>query len=644
MPNYYLVACGTSKSDYPKVYPHLEKVPNDLSRVNDILTSHFDYTRVLECLSLNPSADSIKKEFAEWLISGECTAEDFIIFYYSGHGEFLQGDRHCLILEKTKPTIVGQTSLPTDELIRPLQNLGVTLSQILFIIDTCYSGEGAGDITQYATRVKQRFQSVAGENVAIHVITACRSKQTALDGAFTPALEAVLQGNIAQESSTYINPNELVDRINKHLDLSKHRVQYNCIGSETVAKFFPVLSKSLQDWEKERDSLILELMAIFNQNLDKNLLLINSYLLVSPFIDSFVIDGSDLQKTLNELSIRPIAEGVCPLIALSEWGIHLISRRGRLFDRNLVPQLEIWQQKAIELRSGVELLQIKESVRTLFECIRTILTQEVLRLQIVIEPEQEQEKNTGQPTGSLLLSMNLWVESQSTPIGRFAEKQHLPTRDIGDKVSSLTQCLEVDNLLADMVHKARYFITDCFGKEVLIQLECFLPFEYFETSLDSLTFRRGRQTRLLGNQYPLFINSYERYFDPDFQEIRSDLFHKKRELWMGDESEVQVCPEVNHGSEDLDQFEPFDLYVGTSPSMSVLEMIELSLPIAVWSRVDSQPLVLDRDLQQAEWKDWPEKVNQYRKANKKAEITLFWDDLYPKPSDHTRPLDPSVVE
>ena len=78
--------------------------------------------------------------------------------------------------------------------------------------------------------------------------------------------------------------------------------------------------------------------------------------------------------------------------------------------------------------------------------------------------------------------------------------------------------------------------------------------------------------------------------------------------------------------------------------MSVLEMIELSLPIAVWSRVESQPLVLDHDFQQAEWKEWPKKVNQYRKDNRQAEITLFWDDLYPKPSDHTRQLDLSVVE
>lgn len=643
MPNYYLIACGTSESGYPNDYPPLAEVPNDLSRITDILSS-FGYIRVLECLSLNPSASSIKQEFARWLISGECTAEDCIVFYYSGHGEFLEGDRHCLILQETDPDIVGQTSLPVDELIRPLQNPGAALSQILFIIDTCYSGEGAGDIIQYATRVQQRFQSVAGENVSIHVITACRSNQTALDGAFSRAFVEALQGNIVQEYSTYISLSGLVEEINEQLDLTEHNVQYYCIGVETAAKFLPVFSQSLQDWENERDSLIHELIRIFNQNLDQNLLLINSYILVSKFIDSFVIDEANLRQTLNDLSIRPIAEGVCPLIALTEWGLQLIAQRGRLFDRNLGHQLETWQRKAIELRSGVDLFQIKESVRKLFECMRTVLTQEVLRLQMVIEPEQERENNTGQPTGSLLLSMNLWVESQSTPIGRFAEKQHLPVQGGEDKVSSLQQCLEVDNLLTDLVRKARYSITNCFGEEVLIQLECFLPFEYFETPLDSLTFRRGRQIGILGNQYPLFINSYERYFDPDFQEIRSDLFHKKRELWTGDGSEAQSCPEIDHDSEDLDQFEPFDLYVGTSPSMSVLEMIELSLPIAVWSRVESQPLVLDHDFQQAEWKEWPKKVNQYRKDNRQAEITLFWDDLYPKPSDHTRQLDLSVVE
>ncbi|NEQ18150.1 MAG: hypothetical protein F6K44_32535, partial [Moorea sp. SIO3E2] len=67
---------------------------------------------------------------------------DRVIFYYSGHGEYCQGDRHYLLMEDTVLNQLPQTSLPTEELVRPLNNEGVKIKQILYIIDTCYSGVG----------------------------------------------------------------------------------------------------------------------------------------------------------------------------------------------------------------------------------------------------------------------------------------------------------------------------------------------------------------------------------------------------------------------------------------------------------------------------------------------------------------------
>ena len=81
----------------------------------------------------------------------------------------------------------------------------------------------------------------------------------------------------------------------------------------------------------------------------------------------------------------------------------------------------------------------------------------------------------------------------------------------------------------------------------------------------------------------------------------------------------------------LEKFESYDLYLGTSPSESVLKIVEAALPIAVWSRNDNQPLVKVKDLKISEWKDWPQKIHNLRKQRKDLKITLFWDDLYPKP-------------
>lgn len=190
---YYLIACGTSKYKNYGEDEQLYSIQTDIERVVKLFTQNFGYVQVLTDLQFNPKTNALKEQFADWLQNEERCETDCLIFYYSGHGEYLQGDRHYLLTEDTDPKKIGQTALPTEDIVRPLKNEGVKIAQILYIIDTCYSQSGAGDVTNFASKVIQQFQPIKGTNIAVHSIAACRAKQTAKEGLFSQALEKAIE-------------------------------------------------------------------------------------------------------------------------------------------------------------------------------------------------------------------------------------------------------------------------------------------------------------------------------------------------------------------------------------------------------------------------------------------------------------------
>lgn len=196
---YYLIACGTSEYKNFDDDKQLASVETDLERVVNLFTHNFGYERVLVGLDINPNMPDITLKFADWLQNEERCETDCVIFYYSGHGEYLQGDRHYLLMGNTDPNKIAQTALPTEDLVRPLKNQRVKISQILYIIDTCYSQSGAGDIANIASSVIQQYQPVEGANIAVHAIAACRAKQTAIEGVFSNALEEILKDWMLKE-------------------------------------------------------------------------------------------------------------------------------------------------------------------------------------------------------------------------------------------------------------------------------------------------------------------------------------------------------------------------------------------------------------------------------------------------------------
>jgi hypothetical protein len=628
---YYLIACGTSKyKNYEEL--DLDSVPTDIEKVVNLFTQNFGYEQVLTNFQLNPNAVDLKIQFANWLQNEERCETDCLIFYYSGHGEYLQGDKHYLLMENTEPNIIGQTALATEDLVRPLKNEGVKIAQILYIIDTCYSQSGAGDVTNFASTVIQQFQPVKGENIAVHSIAACRAKQTAQEGLFSQVLEKVIEDCSASGlKGGYIHPSDLVEKINQKILFETQHVVYNNVGSETSPKFFPILPKTLQTWEEKRHEFVQKLLCILKKKLDSSLFFINSFILSSKFIEEFVLDELELKEKLKNLSLKPVSDGICLLIACSEWCKCRFSDRNdtNKFNLTLAQELESWQTEVIKYRKDANLERIRQFVTCNFTVFKSKIKTEELRIQIEIQPVIDEKKNTGLSTGSFLLNMNLWMESEKLPLGRFAENVVLDLREneegaFEEDSNSLRKCLEKENFLSGLIREARYSLPET----VKPKIEIFLPLDLYQESLENICFKFGRTKKELGKEYLIFINSFERYFHEDFREIRDAIYKKKESLWINDNN-----------------LEPEIYYIGTEPSENDLEMIEEAKAIAVWSRNDKEPLVEGDEgyIKISEWKNWPEKIHNLRK-DKDLEITLFWDDLYPKPSRRCRPLNTKVVE
>jgi hypothetical protein len=376
-PQYYLIACGTK--DYPNLgeYEALESVETDIERVVKVL-SRFGYKRVLEdSLGLNPSRDSLTTKFAEWLLDENLTETDRVIFYYSGHGESIDGDQHYLLLRDTKENVLAQTSLPTNELVKPLINKGVKISQILYIIDTCYAGQGVAEISKFASEVLDKHQPVYTEDrKAVHLIAASRLRQTAKPGVFSELfqteLERLLNNSEICTELKYVQPSSLVESINNEIIATQQPKQQKVVHSknqcEKEACFFPISPKKLLDWESNLDVAVSRLLDITDSCKEEALLFINSFLLMDSSKVDFIFEEAGIPDKLRYLGSLPVFDGVCPLVALSEWLRQQFSARNyrRKYYREIVNKNAGWQNGIFQYREGIDPQIIKIEIEKKF--------------------------------------------------------------------------------------------------------------------------------------------------------------------------------------------------------------------------------------------------------------------------------------
>ena len=471
--------------------------------------------------------------------------------------------------------------------------------------------------------MKQYEKVEGGNNIDVYVIAACRAKQTAAEGVFSQALKNILENwSVNDLQDGYINLSKLCKKITQEINSTDQNVKYSIPGSETSPHFFPYLPKSLQTWEDKRSESVEKLLCLLKRKLENSLYFVNSFLFIGSFIEEFIgnlfeefaSDELGLRENLKEFAIKPVSQEICPLIACSEWC------RCRFWDRgdiSLANEIEKWQEEVIPYRAGVNLNKIKRVVRQSYNDFQERIQKEDLRIQIKIAPQKD-KNGTGLNTGTFRLDMDLWVQTNDDPLfpivkDRLLQPHKSDREDSENTSNSLRIYLEQNDFLPNLIHQARFSIL----VPIKLKIEFFLPRDLYQGSWEKICCQFRSEKKPLGELYPIFINSYERYYERDFEFriIRDEIEVKKKTLWENDSSlDSEFC------------------YIGSEPpSDSDLKMIEEALPIAVWSRNGSKPLIEGNDLKMSEWQDWPDQIHDLRKRKKDMEVTLFWDDLYPKP-------------
>jgi AAA ATPase domain/Caspase domain len=102
-----------------------------------------------------------------------------LIMLWSGHGLRSPAGDLMLMCTDSSPSVAY--GLDARSVVRPCALSGA--SQILFIIDTCFSGEAVPDATQVAARLVEAYPPDAN-HVWVGVLASCPSADTAVDGRF----------------------------------------------------------------------------------------------------------------------------------------------------------------------------------------------------------------------------------------------------------------------------------------------------------------------------------------------------------------------------------------------------------------------------------------------------------------------------
>src|SRR4029453_16995568 len=150
----------------------------------------FDYVRVLPELGSSPTTAKLRRALNGWFVSGERHPNDVVVLYHSGHGAPGPDGAHYLLGRdsNTDPSWLSSTALATDALGEMIAQSKV--QQVLVILDTCYSGAGAGRIhTKLASLASPALLDVspvdASYRAGVWLLSAALPTQIAKENVFS---------------------------------------------------------------------------------------------------------------------------------------------------------------------------------------------------------------------------------------------------------------------------------------------------------------------------------------------------------------------------------------------------------------------------------------------------------------------------
>lgn len=235
-----LITSGTSQYDF--LHSDLQR-PQIVEIVNDIKNTfckQLKYDLVLEEISINPLSKDLRTKMDDWLADPSRRAEDWVVFYFTGHGEVVGGKNLYLLTidyQTGKHTSTAVSFGQIGEMVAGTTTAGARRStkRMLFILDTCFSGQGVDNLTDI---LQNTFESGNYGNM-FYILAASFPEDQAKTGGLSRALIAAVDevGKKSKQQS-YLYFDQIVPAI--YNKLLTHKPLFVTVASpDTEQQFFP---------------------------------------------------------------------------------------------------------------------------------------------------------------------------------------------------------------------------------------------------------------------------------------------------------------------------------------------------------------------------------------------------------------------
>lgn len=227
--NRYLVTIASPECPGWPIYSRLEQVVPDVAIIEAFFRGQHYTLPLEEKIPISASSQTIEIELDNWLgDKTQCSPEDLLVVYVTGHGGIDRSNNHFLITYDSQENR-SSTRIETGKLAGLLFNRDVPGPQnILLLLDVCYAGQGGKDLLSNLGK----YKSVAQQGAGFHIIVSAGPFTEAADGAFVKAFHEATQNKafLGPGGQEYLSPYDLTIAINERLN-SMQEVQYDAIAA-----------------------------------------------------------------------------------------------------------------------------------------------------------------------------------------------------------------------------------------------------------------------------------------------------------------------------------------------------------------------------------------------------------------------------
>lgn len=214
-------------------YPHdpeldRPELADDVTRIAGLFTRDFGYAHV-PLPGDSPTQAQLRDGLRGFCMAEERDPDDFVAIYLACHGAILEPNEFVLLPSDIDPDDLVPLAVTPQDLVKWLL-AGTEVRRLLLMLDTCYSGQGGGDIAKAAVDWINR--PGAADLTGVVVVTATHPWQEAHPGVFSRAFQhAVANLAVSGHATEYLPLDTLFDAIKADPEVPPSQtVAWNAVG------------------------------------------------------------------------------------------------------------------------------------------------------------------------------------------------------------------------------------------------------------------------------------------------------------------------------------------------------------------------------------------------------------------------------